>query len=91
VTGGGWTECECVKEGEFRLIKVVLVLVMVTNRHENIIAILDILRPRNIEDFKEVYLIQVSFLGGGGGRMFRSCAMFVSRFFVVLFILAERG
>jgi len=30
------------------------------DRHENIIAILDILRPRNIEDFKEVYLIQVS-------------------------------
>jgi hypothetical protein len=32
-------------------------------RHENIIAILDILRPRNIEDFKEVYLIQVCLSG----------------------------
>lgn len=27
-------------------------------RHENIIAILDIIRPQNYEDFKEVYLIQ---------------------------------
>lgn len=29
-------------------------------RHENIIAILDILRPRDLDSFKEVYLIQVS-------------------------------
>jgi len=27
-------------------------------RHENIISILDILRPPNLEDFKEVYLVQ---------------------------------
>jgi serine/threonine protein kinase len=28
--------------------------------HENIISILDILRPQSIETFREVYLIQVS-------------------------------
>ena len=39
------------------------------DRHENIIAILDILRPRNIEDFKEVYLIQVSWGGVACLRM----------------------
>lgn len=40
-------------------------------RHENIIAILDILRPRDLDSFKEVYLIQVSFVGGrvGGGEV----------------------
>jgi mitogen-activated protein kinase 1/3 len=30
--------------------------------HENIISILDILRPQNLESFREVYLIQVSAL-----------------------------
>lgn len=28
--------------------------------HENIISILDIVRPANVESFQEVYLIQVS-------------------------------
>lgn len=28
--------------------------------HENIIAILDILRPPSLDDFREVYLVQVS-------------------------------
>lgn len=31
-------------------------------KHENIINILDILRPASLDDFKEVYLVQVSFL-----------------------------
>lgn len=30
--------------------------------HENIISILDILRPTSLEDFREVYLVQVSVL-----------------------------
>ena len=30
--------------------------------HENIISILDILRPPSLEDFKEVYLVQVGLL-----------------------------
>lgn len=29
--------------------------------HENIISILDILRPTSLEEFREVYLVQVSF------------------------------
>lgn len=33
-------------------------LMLVNLRHENIIAILDIIRPQAYEDFKEVYLIQ---------------------------------
>lgn len=34
--------------------------------HENIISILDIQKPRNYENFSEVYLIQVSITGQGG-------------------------
>ena len=32
------------------------------NRHENIISILDIVQPTSIDDFHEVYLVQVSCL-----------------------------
>ena len=34
--------------------------------HENIISILDIQKPRNYENFSEVYLIQVRVTGNGG-------------------------